>query len=83
MPLQQIYIEEAMKIKKLFNINICFVSVYFGNNLIHDGERLVYINSLEILLEERSSYAAIFSFTFDRLQHSRLRTAYHCEESVV
>ena len=41
-----------------FNLSICFY------DLIHDGERLVYINSLEILLEERSSYAAVFSFTF-------------------
>ena len=33
-------------------------------DLLHDGERLVYVNSLEIFLEERSSYAALFSFTF-------------------
>ena len=33
-------------------------------NLLHDGERLVYMNSLEISLEERSRYTALFSFTF-------------------
>ena len=33
-------------------------------DLLHDGERLVYMNSLEISLEERSRYAALFSFTF-------------------
>ena len=33
-------------------------------DLLHDGERLVYMNSLEIFLENRSRYAALFSFTF-------------------
>ena len=33
-------------------------------DLLHDGERLLYMNSLEISLEERSRYAALFSFTF-------------------
>ena len=34
MPLQQIYIEEAMKIQTFFDVMICLIFVYFGNSIV-------------------------------------------------